>query len=71
MLTNRKLFFWLPDANFFYGHKNIKNPRPFSKTQKWTFINVQKRFSDFTFGKKKSHILYILLIFLFKEQKLF
>jgi hypothetical protein len=58
MLTNLKLFFWSPDANFFYGHKIFKIPRSFSKTQKWTFINVQKRFSDFTFGKK-NHIFYI------------
>ena len=50
MLTNRKLFFWSPDANFFYGHKNIKNPRPFRLTQKWTFINVQNRFSENSLG---------------------
>ncbi len=50
MLTNRKLFFWLPDANFFYGHKNIKNPRPISQTRKWTFINVQNRFSENSLG---------------------
>jgi hypothetical protein len=51
MLTKRKLFFWSPDANFFYGHKKTNFQdfnRPF---QKWTFINVQIRFPENSLGK--------------------
>ena len=52
MLTNLKIFFLAADANFFYGHKNIKIQdfnRPFLK---WTFINVQNRFQKSLLGFK-------------------
>jgi hypothetical protein len=58
MLTNLEIFFWSADAKKKYGHRNIKFPRPFWIFEKWTFINVQKRKSDFTFGKKNC-IFYI------------
>ena len=52
MLTKQELFFWSPDANFFYGHKKSKFQdfnRPF---QKWTFINVQNQFPNSLLGLK-------------------
>jgi hypothetical protein len=52
MLTKLKIYFWTPDANFFYGHKYFVFPRLCRYFQKWTFINVQNRFSETLLGNK-------------------
>jgi len=50
MLTNQKIFFQSPDANFFYGHKKSKIQDLIDPFEKRTFINVQNRFLETTLG---------------------
>jgi hypothetical protein len=50
MLTKLKIFFQSPDANFFYGHKFSEIQDLVDPFEKWTFINVQNRFSENSLG---------------------
>ncbi len=52
IVTNLKIFFWSPDANFSLWSQIIDFPKVFWDFQNWTFINVQFSFLEKGFGVK-------------------